>query len=134
MGAEVLIRNEYVLVTLDRAEGVVRYERTEATWPTIAVLQRVHEETLGAIRGLPRGTHAMLFDLRRAPPRNDAEFEAAIERYVNGMTGHFAQYAILVKTAAGALQVKRMERDTRRRDARVFHDEKAALDSIRARR
>jgi hypothetical protein len=134
MAVEVLISNEYVLVTVDRAEGVVRYERTEAVWPTIALLQRVHEDTLAAILGLPRGAYSILLDLRRAPPRNDAEFEAAIERYVSGVTGHFTRYAVLVKTAVGALQVKRVERRTRRRDARVFHDEQAALDSIRPRR
>lgn len=124
---EVLFDDPLLRITLDRQTGIVRYDRTALPYATIEHVSRVHDELLKGVLGLPRGAFAILLDLRLAPPRNDEAYEAIIEGYMDLLIRHFRGYAILVKTAAGRLQVVRLERRVNRPSHAVFHEESEAL-------
>jgi hypothetical protein len=130
MPAEVLYEDLWVRVVVDRASRVMRYERTEKPFARISEVGRVHDDVVKAVIGQPRGMFAMLVDLRRAPSRNDEEYEATIEGYVAQLIGHFDRYALLVKSAAGRLQVTRLEKRANRPPTHVFHEEEAALEYL----
>jgi hypothetical protein len=133
MHVDVLIADPLLHVTLDPETKIVRYDRTELGWPSLDDLRRVHDALLKVVVGLPRREYAILLDLRRAPPRNDEAYEKAIEGYVGLLIGHFSRYAMLVKTAAGRLQVVRLEKRVGRRASPVFYAEDEALAHVRAR-
>jgi hypothetical protein len=130
MPAEVIYEDAYVRLALDRASRLMRYERTEKPFATIAEVGRVHDAVVKVVVAQPRSMFAMLVDLRHAPSRNDDEYEAAIEGYVAQLVGHFDRYALLVKTAAGRLQVTRLEKRANRSASHVHHDEAAALEYL----
>jgi hypothetical protein len=110
MGASVrvLFTDDHVALTLDEEAGLVRYVRTRQRFPSMDVLRLVHEAIVSA---LPSGSQArlkLLIDVRAAPPRNDEAFEAEIARAFSGFLPRFAAHAVLVKSAAGRLQVQRL--------------------------
>jgi hypothetical protein len=124
---EILFEHPLLRVTLDRAAGIVRYERTEQPWPSIDDVRRVHDRFFEVVFSMPQGAYALLLDVRRAPPRNDDEYESVIGGYMDRLIRHFRKCALLVKTAAGRLQVLRLERHAKRPAAAVFLDEAEAL-------
>lgn len=124
---EVMHDDPLVRVTVDADAGLLRYERSSLPFPSLDEVKRVHDELLKAVLGLPRKVYVVLLDLRLAPPRNDDAYEATIEGYMTLILGHFRAYAILVKTAAGRLQVLRLERRAGRPTQTVFHEEEEAL-------
>jgi hypothetical protein len=124
---ELLFDDPLLRVTLDRDAGIFRYERSGLPYPSIDDVGRVHDALVTAVLGLPQKTYAILLDLRLAPPRNDEVYEATIEGYMDLLFRHFRAYAILVKTAAGRLQVLRLEKRASRPTHAVFHDEAEAL-------
>jgi len=130
MPAEAIYEDAYVRVTLDRGSRLMRYERTEKPFAAIAEVVRVHDAVVKAVRAQPRGVFALLVDLRCAPSRNDDAYESAIEVYVAQLVGHFDRYALLVKTAAGRLQVTRLEKRAHRSASHVFHEEAAVLEYL----
>jgi hypothetical protein len=127
MTIDVLVDDPLLRLSADRAARIFRYERSELPWPSLEVVHSLHDQLVKVVLGLPRGEYAILLDLRRAPPRNDAEYEAAIGGYVDTLVRHFKRHAILVRTAVGKLQVTRLERVAGRRAPRVFYDEAEAL-------
>jgi hypothetical protein len=129
MPTDVLFEDEFVRITLDRGARLVRYVRSERPFPTIDAVGRVHTAIVKAVLAQPRGS-AMLIDLRRAPARNDDAYEAAIEGYVTQLIGHFDRWATLVKTAAGRLQVTRLEKRANRPTSHIYYDEALALAHI----
>lgn len=129
----VLFEHPLLRVTLDATAGVVRYERTDLRFESIADVKRVHDAFFEVAFELPRGTYALLLDVRLAPPRNDPEYEAAIAGYMDRLMRHFRKCALLVKTAAGRLQVMRLEARSKRPAAAVFFDESEALAHLAAR-
>jgi hypothetical protein len=75
----------------------------------------------------------LLVDLRSSPVRNDPEWEQAASQLRPKLFGGFPRVAVLVKTAVGALQVKRYARDDGL-DLHIFHDEEKALAFLEGRR
>jgi hypothetical protein len=128
---EVLLDHPNLSVTLDRDAGILRYARTDRAWSSLDDVRRAHDAVVKLVLGTPRGAYSALLDLRRAPPRNDDEYEKTIEGYVGLLLGHFGKHALLVRTAAGRLQVMRLERRAGRRGEVVFHDEAEALAYLR---
>jgi hypothetical protein len=124
---EVLLDDPLLRVTLDVDAGMVRYERTEQPYPSIGELRRVHDALAAVAARLPHGRYAILLDVRRAPPRNDDDYETTIEAYIDLLMRQFQPSAVLVRTAAGRLQVNRLERRAARAASPVFHDEAEAL-------
>lgn len=116
----------YVTVTLDEHTNVVRYTRSATTYPTIEVLRGSLEKIRGAFAKLPNGKLSLLIDVRIAPPRNDAAFEAEILEALRLLAAQFPLRATLVQTAVGKLQTQRLAR-TRDDDVQVFSNEAEAL-------
>ena len=109
-------------------DRVYRVMRTKVPFKDIAEVERVY----GALHRLVATVtpdSRLLFDLREAPSRNDPEFEAAIKRVRDRAFARFAKVAVLVRSAAGKLQVQRMNRGQPAPVA-VFDDEDRAFDHL----
>ncbi|AUX24006.1 hypothetical protein SOCEGT47_045370 [Sorangium cellulosum] len=123
----VLLQNEYLTVTADPDRSLVRTTRSEIALPSPDEFIRVHTEALQIYESLVRGRLGHLVDLRQVPMNNDPAFEAATQRIRGMLVQDFAAVALVVRTAVGALQVKRLVRETHSDNVVIFHDEDAAM-------
>lgn len=121
-----LYKSEYFVITVDDERKIVHRVRTDRPFAAIAELERSSEDMLRALSTVDRRRHAMLVDVRLAPPRNDPAFEEVVGRYQTRLYRGFRRVAILVKTEAGRLQLTRLVRGILRH-GRTFLDEQAAL-------
>lgn len=123
------MENEHVVVTCDEEARLVRFVRTETPLTTEEAI-RVISDVVDVLRRLPRAQLTHLLDLRRAPARNDPEFERAVHPYMAATLHGFVRVAVLVRTAAGRLQTRRIGR-AGGVEAQVFLTEEAALEYLR---
>ena len=104
--ARILLKTIHFVVT-EESERLVRLTRTSelvgvggdavARWMEVSeVLDRAG-----------RTGRVLLCDLRLSPPRNDPEFERTMSQVVPKIHQGFARNAVVVRMAAGALQVRR---------------------------
>ena len=85
-------------------------------------IQGVYDAITRLLR--PSAGKKALIDLRGGPVgRSDAVFESVSSEATRRMTAHFSKVAVLVRSAAGKLQVKRLSGNSRA----VFQSEAAAL-------
>jgi hypothetical protein len=70
--------------------------------------------------------HVFLMDVREGPLRTDDGFEQVVRDAGPELSHRFKRSAILVKTAVGALQMKRILRERGGR-SEVFDDEEKAI-------
>jgi hypothetical protein len=109
-----------------RPDGIVWLRRTPTPYGSIADVERAYDEFLKSVddwmleRRITSGQlgtrHktpiAWLYDLRSAPgQRNDPEFEAVIQRRRADLLKRSQFLVVLVKTAAGRMQLNRIARD-----------------------
>lgn len=109
-----------------RPDGIVWLRRTPTAYGSIVDVERAYDEFLNAVDDwmLERritsgqlGTRqktpiAWLYDLRSAPgQRNDPEFEAVIQRRRPDLLKRSPSLVVLVKTAAGRMQLNRIAKD-----------------------
>ncbi len=120
----------YVNVTLD--DDIVRYTRSSTAYPSIDAVRACNQQIRVAFAALPKGTLAILVDVRNAPPRNDDAFEAEVLEALGALAEQFPVRATLVRTAVGKLQTQRLAR-ARTDSVHIFSDETAALAFLRAR-
>jgi len=119
-------------LTMDRAEGVVRFVRTTQSLTELPVLRARILEMLHVLDRLPRAQLGLLLDTRQAIGRSDDDFEAVMNELRPRLVGGFRRISVLVKTAVGRLQVQRMARTDRIGDRlMVTSDEAEALAWIR---
>jgi hypothetical protein len=121
-----LLRSQHFIVTVDDVARLVRRARTAAPFESVEQIESAYEALLRALEAIDRPRYAQLIDARMAPPRNDPAFEAAVTRYHDALYSGFRAVAVLVRSAAGRLQVRRML-DASGVGAPVFSDEAAAL-------
>jgi hypothetical protein len=121
----VLYQDAYVTITIDPGAGLVRYERSDVPYAAATDIERSYAAVGAAVTRLLPGMK-LLIDVRRAPPRNDAMYEAKVNEVFESFARRFVRHATLVRTAAGKLQTKRLAQ-ARGTEARVFDDEAAAL-------
>jgi hypothetical protein len=121
-----LYRSEHFLMTVDDARGLLRRARTAQPYASFAEIERVYEELLRAMEAVDRRRHAVLLDVRLAPPRNDPAFEQLIRLYRMRLFNGFRRAAILTKTEAGRLQIGRLYQDLPF-EVRTFLDEATAI-------
>lgn len=114
------------------ADGVYRIVRSGNGFADVRACRDAHLRVVDALADV-RGGGRALFDVRRAPPRNDPEFEAVVTELNAQLFRPFARVAFLVGSAAGKLHVRRLTRNVAA-DVEVFLDESAALDWLRERR
>ena len=112
----------YFRVERDAARGFVRIIRTSTPMPgNLAEIRAAFAHIQPEVAKLA-GTRALL-DLRAGPGRNDPDFEAASRELRQSILSQFTRVAILVRSAAGKLQVKRLSEG----EGAVFLDEAEAL-------
>lgn len=120
-----LHEDEWTILTVDTALGLVRFTRTEVPYAGEPDIERNYAALGQAILRVPPGMK-LLIDIRRATPRNDAMFEAKSNGALSQLLKRFVRNATLVKTAVGKLQTTRLA--TQRGGVpHVFDDERAAL-------
>jgi hypothetical protein len=124
---ETLHTNAYGTVTVDPDARIVRFTRTGVPWSGIREIEGYITVMMSAYRSRPG--YALLLDMREAALRNDPAFEAAAEE-LGKVTRRFRRVAVLVRTAVGALQAQRMQKQ-RGAGGRVFDDEAKALEYLR---
>jgi hypothetical protein len=104
-----LFRNDYYVVEHRQGEPFVRVVRTGKAYAAIADAYTANDEV--ALAAAKVGPRRVLLDLRAGPPgRNDPEFEEATLRWRRSLGKAFDRRAVLVKSAAGKLQVQRLNK------------------------
>jgi len=104
-----MFETPYCSIDWDGTRGLARFVRTGLPYATIAAID---EDGMAIQRVLERaGKIRLLVDLRPVKPRNDPSFEVAIANFRRRVLGGRQRVAILVRTAVGALQVKRHIRE-----------------------
>ena len=99
--------DDYYHVRIDH--GVLRLERTPTPYPSMEAMHAANRLLAVAVRGA--GVRRILLDLRKGPPgRNDEAFEETSARWRKTLGELFERRAILVKSAAGKLQITRLTR------------------------
>lgn len=122
-----LFESDYARLEIDEGRRVIRYTRSSKPFASIDDALATFRAVGLASRQLDRSRYGLLSDVREAPGRNDPAFEAAVAKHRNDLFVGFAKRATLVRTASGALQVQRINREMHWPDVHVFHDEAEAL-------
>jgi hypothetical protein len=126
-----LFSDAQVRITLDDATGVLRYTRSGVPFASLEAVRALSESTKRILTTLPARSLRVLIDVRAAPPRNDEAFEAESNKLVEAVLPTFTRHAVLVKTAAGRLQVARLAKE-RGRHTNAFSDEAEAIAFLSA--
>ena len=121
-----ILKNRYVLLAAATREHVLRFTRTENPVRFEEDGDALFQEVSDALIPFDTKRWAMLIDVRAAPSRNDPEFETAVSKWQMGLFRRFDRTAVVVRTAAGRLQIKRMT-ERSGRVAAIFLDESLAL-------
>src|SRR5690349_14041960 len=100
----------YGTLDFDPTTVLVRFTRTDLPYQSIEDVDTETDLVGQALDSLPQGW-SLLADLRAVAPRDDPAFEVAIARFRRRMYGGAARVALLVRTAVGALHVKRHLRE-----------------------
>jgi hypothetical protein len=119
-------------VELDEDKALIRATRSDVPTTSIAEMERINSEMGAILDSLRRSRHVLLVDLRRSPVRNDPEYEQVSSQIRPKLFNGFPRIAVLVKTAVGALQVKRYAKEDRV-DLQTFFDEEEALAYLEGR-
>jgi hypothetical protein len=100
-----IFRNQWWLVTHEQGEPFARLVRSGVAFSDLEAAARVTIELLPSLGQFTR----LLVDFRGGPPgRNDSAFEEASGEWRRALARSFERRAIVVKSAAGRLQVKRL--------------------------
>jgi serine/threonine-protein kinase len=84
----------------------------------LMIIERLHEGYQG---------WGSVVDMRKAPSRNDKDFEAAMQPLRHRMSARFSRISVLVSSAAGRLQVSRIDRH----DGTKTHITQSEPDALR---
>lgn len=126
----IALQTPYFIVHSDGAGLVVRIQRTGLDYPDILTMERDMDAIVAVQDRLGRDRRAFCVDWREGPLRNDAPFEEAVQRVMPRLLRGYRVVAIIVRSAVGALQVKRQLREANL-TGEVFQDEADAFDFLR---
>lgn len=107
MGPREIFRNPYAVLRHDLGRRLLILTRIPTQYPSIDALRETFHDLDEAVAHLPRQRTVLFIDSRRAPARNDPEFEAEFGRLRKHFLRDFQKIAIIVQTAVGVLQVSR---------------------------
>jgi len=123
-----LLETPFSTIELDRHNLLVRFTRSEQPFATAAEIDHESNEIERVLEKFRRSR--LLVDLRAAVPmRDDPAFEAAMIRFRQKLLRGSDRAVILVRTAVGALQVKRHMREDGS-SVEVFQGEDEALGHL----
>lgn len=121
-----VLRNPFFTVALDEAAAIARITRSAEPFPTPAEASNRWLEVSASLDRVGRKGRSLLTDLRLAPARNDPAFEQAVLAVIPRIHHAFRRNAVVVRLAAGVLQVRRHARQDRV-DRLVTSSEEEAL-------
>jgi hypothetical protein len=123
-----LYATAFSTIELDRQNLLVRFTRSEQSFSTIAEMDHEMNEIERVLEKFRRSR--LLVDLRAAvPPRDEPALDAAMVRFRHRLLRGSDRAVILVRTAVGALQVKRHMREDGS-SVEVFQSDDEALAHI----
>lgn len=105
------LRNNYFVVTVDDELQLVVLKRTAEPFPTVHVALAEWDLINVSLDKIGRKGRCLLADLRQGPARNDPGFEQAMRKVVAKIHHGYVRNAVLVRLAAGALQIRRHARE-----------------------
>jgi hypothetical protein len=116
-----------------RPQHILIVRRTDQPYESAEEVYESFQGLEGALLEYDRKHFSLLVDLRAAPQRNDPEYEHAAAQEPIELARDFVRVAVLVRTAAGKLQVGRHIRNS---GAKMlpFNDEVEALEYLQPRR
>lgn len=100
--------------------------RSARPYESVAEMRQAHAAIPAALDDLGRRGRRLLVDTRLAPPRDDADFEAALKPIRARITRDFDRVAVLTRTVIGQLQVQRQARESEEQIG-VFATEREAI-------
>lgn len=124
------LQTPYFIVRSDVAGFVVRVQRSGLDYPDIPSMERDMDAINAGLDRLGRDRKGLLVDLREGPMRNDTPFEDAIRRVMPKLLRGYRTVAVIVRSAVGALQLKRHFREANI-VGEVFQDELEAMEYLR---
>jgi hypothetical protein len=107
IGPREIFRNSYMMAWHDLGRRLLILGRAPVHYPNIDALRETFHDMEEALAHLPRHRTALLIESRRAPARNDPEFEAEFGRLRKHFLRDWQKVATIVQTAVGVLQVSR---------------------------
>jgi hypothetical protein len=126
----IALQTPYFIVHSDGAGFIVRLQRTGLDYPEVSSMERDMDAINGLLDRLGRERKGLCVDWREGPLRNDTPFEDALRRLMPRLVRGYRAVAVIVRSAVGALQVKRQFREASL-VGEVFQDEVEALDYLR---
>lgn len=105
-----LVFTPYWSMTSDEADRVIWLQRREEPFRSLDEITSANRSLVDTF-GHEYATWGIVVDMRRAPPRNDPAFEAAMHELRSATERSFARAAVLVTTQAGVLQIHRLARE-----------------------
>lgn len=122
----VLLDTRYWRVHEEPPKKVVFLRRTSQPIESTDTLRIENHELLSKL-GPKYHDYGAVVDMRQAPSRNDADFERAMRYLRRELSTRFARISVLVSSAAGKLQVARIDRG----DGTKTHVTRDEADAIR---
>jgi hypothetical protein len=123
---ETLLDLPELRITVDRARGLVRVDRSPLPFESTAAYDASVEHMTRALAPLDRKRYVVLIDIRQGPLRSGPEFEQSALRFRHASTHDFARAAVLVQTQIGKLQLARHAKEQAGGPV-IFTDEAEAL-------
>lgn len=124
-----VFKNKYWSLERSSLKPLLVVQRTELPYAHLDDVRRSFAELLIALNSFQRPRFTLLIDIRLAPFRNDSDYEAASYGEPAALSKDFKRVAVLVRTAAGKLQVRRALQE-RRVSMHVFDDEGEVLSYL----
>jgi hypothetical protein len=121
-----LFRSPQLIVTREESGRVIRARRTASPFGSAADMYAVEAQFLRALPIRDRFAVSVLVDVRDAPMLANDALEIEAVKVIDAMASEFERSALLVRTAVGALQVRRIARTNSFR-LELFEDEAVAL-------
>lgn len=90
-----------------RSDDVIRVVRSSQPFDTLREILEVHRALVARLDAVDRAALGLLYDLRDAQGRNDPAFESAIAPIRPRIWAEWGRISVLVRTAIGAMQIRR---------------------------
>ena len=127
-----LYEGPYYDLRLDQQRAVLWLHRSSAPIERLGEVHAAQSAVLDRLEQIACRSFGLLVDLREAPSRNDPEFEEAVKEFRRQLFSSFPRNALLVRTAAGKMQLTRHVRsDGSVSLVKIFNDEAEAMEFLR---
>lgn len=121
-----LFHGTHLIVTREESGKLIRARRTATPFASVADMYGVEAQFLRTIPMRERYGIAVLVDVRDAPMLSNDGLEIEAVKVIDAMASEFDRSGLLVRTAVGALQVRRIAKTNSFR-LELFEDEAMAI-------